>query len=217
MNNNSYKSVSNIGSNAYSPVNDPLTYCIGDNMDQRFLHGGNSYIYGQNSRPCQLFMSEYCAKNWDGFCEVASLNSSVVYPNNFHGCETDADNFGKKTGGEMLIRNTASRKYLVRMNHAKLKYEPFDPTVPTSPLISYWEGDEFYQSQPGIPEYAVNPDTIDSDIVMDKILMKPSIAENILINIYNTMKRQGTLPMLKNTKLGRFYATHPYFKAKGGV
>ena len=71
----------------------------------------------------------------------------------------------------------------------------------------------------GIPEYAVNPLTIDTDIVMNKILMNPTIATNILINIYNTMKRRGTLSGLKNTKLGNFYNTrafNSYFVSKGG-
>jgi hypothetical protein len=52
---------------------------------------------------------------------------------------------------------------------------------------------------------------------MDKILDKPDIAINILINIYNTMKRKNKLSLLKNTKLGTFYQSQPYFIQKGGI
>jgi hypothetical protein len=63
----------------------------------------------------------------------------------------------------------------------------------------------------------VDPKTIDSDPVMDKLLARPIIGINILTNIYNTMKRYGTLAQLKGTKLGNFYNHNRYFRAKGGV
>jgi hypothetical protein len=191
---------------------------MNDTMNQRFLHGGQADTLGQHSRPCQLFMSEYCADKWDTFCEIASRNTNKSYPNNVEGC-TESGGVACKgmSAGDALIHNTASRKYLVKMHNARKKYEPFDPTVPTSPMISYWVSNNCSYANSGVPEYAVDPTKIDSDIVMDKILMKPIIAMNILINIYNTMKRNGTLSGLKGTKLGQFYDTHPYFKAKGGV
>lgn len=218
MNTNSYTNISNFGPNTHSPVNNPLTYCLNSSMDQRFLHGGQADIYGQHSKHCQLFMSEYCANKWDAFCELASKNKSVHYPDQAEGC-TGAGVVACKglNAGEALIYNTAARKYLVEMYGAHKKYEPFDPTVPTSPMISYWVSDHCSTSNVGVPEYAVDPLTIDTDIVMDKILNKPIIAMNILINIYNTMKRHGTLTGLKNTKLGYFYNIHPYFKQKGGI
>ena len=42
---NSYKSVSYFGLTELSLANHPLTYCVGNNMDQRFLHGGNPSLY----------------------------------------------------------------------------------------------------------------------------------------------------------------------------
>lgn len=218
MNTNGYKNVSDFGSNSYSAVNNPLTYCLNDNMDQRFLHGGAADTFGQHSRPCQLFMSEYCADKWDVFCEVSSKNTNTSYPNQSEGCTGSGDIACKgMTAGEALIHNTAARKYLHKMHNAIKKYEPFDPTVASSPMISYWASSNCTYSNAGIPEYVVDPSKIDGDVVMDKILMKPIIAMNILINIYNTMKRYGTLSGLQGTKLGSFYSQHPYFKAKGGI
>lgn len=213
MNTSGYSNISDFGSNTYSPVNNPLTYCMGDTLDSRFLHGGHSSTYGQHSRPCGLFMSQYCADKWDGFCEVASKNTNVQYPDQYEGCTTSGVVACQGlNAGEALVHNTAARKYLVKMHNAHKKYQPFDPTVPTSPMISYWVSNNCSQSRAGVPEYAVDPKKIDDDPVMDKILSKPIIAMNILINIYNTMKRYGTLTDLEGTKLGHFYKAHPYFQ-----
>lgn len=220
MNRNEYKTVSSFGNKTVSPVNNPLTYCIGNNMDQRFLHGSHADTYGQNSRSCQLFLSEYCADKWDGFCEIASKNGSVSFPNQaqFLGCNS-AGIVGVQelTAGESLVHSTASRKYLSKMINGVKNYEPFDPTVPNSPLISYWTTTECSNYRGKIPVYEVDAKKIDNDIVMNKILQKPVIAMDILINIYNTMKRKGTLSTLNGTKLGKFYNSFNYFVSKGGV
>lgn len=207
---NNYATISNVYRNSapLSVSENPLSYCIGDNLEQRFLHGAHSDAYGQHSRPCQLYMSEYCATNWDKFCEAASMNTSSWTPNNMnHGsCGTPPTNL---TAGEILIYNTASRKYLSEMLGATKKYEPFDPTVARSPMISYWVPEPCSRNPLSnslmTPVYEVNPDIIDADIVMDKILTNPSKFVPILKNIFNTMKRKGTLQNLKGTKLGNFY------------
>jgi hypothetical protein len=50
---------------------------------------------------------------------------------------------------------------------------------------------------------------------MNKILGKPSIAIDILINIYNTMKNNNTLKDLKGTRLGGFFSENfNYFDNK---
>ena len=76
------------------------------------------------------------------------------------------------TAGEVLVHNTAARKYLVSMVGAHKKYEPFDPTVATSPLISYWVPSDNCPMTLGkpVPIYAVDPSKIDQDPVMDRIL-----------------------------------------------
>jgi hypothetical protein len=166
-----------------------------DGLEHGFLHGGSANLYGKYSRPCQLFMSEYCATKWDSFCEVASYNTNTNFPNNAGNCLGYTDVACKGlNAGEVLIKNTAARKYLVKMIGSKKTYEPFDPNVASSPLISYWIPENGCPTgSGGVPIYIVNPKTIDSDIVMNKILSKPKIAFDILINIYNSMKRMKTL------------------------
>jgi len=216
---NSYRQISQVGSNSYLPINNPLSYCIDNTMDQRFLHGGSSDTLGQHSKSCQAFLSDYCAENWDGFCELGAANKSTgQYPNNIQGCESIGDTpcLGL-TAGEILIHNTAAKKYITSMEGCVKKFEPFDPNVATSPMISYWVKGEYTGQRGCVPVYEVDPKKIDDDIVMNKILARPIIALGILVNIYNTMGRRGTLGQLKGTKLGNFYSNNPYFQSLGGV
>lgn len=191
-----------------SAVNNPLTYTMSDGMDQRFLHGSHADTMGEYSRESQLYMSEYCSLQWDGFCEASSQNTSKIYPNNYLGI--GISNAGLNAG-QALIKNTAARKYLVKVIGAQKLSEPFDPTVADSPQITYWNGYNV------VPVFAVTPSKIDNDIVMNKILDDPIIAMDLLLNIYNTMKRMGTLSGLKGTRLGKFYQTCPKFVTLGGI
>ena len=177
--------------------NDPLTYCLGDNMSQRFNHGGHADIYGQNSAPCQVFLAERCAKKWDNVCEYAYA------PRTNEEYKIRANPIGKGASdlnsGEILLVNTAQKKYLWKMLNCEAITQPFDPMVPASPLITSWRG--LYCK----PLYAVNPASIDDDIVMNKILQKPWIAVALLQNIKNTMISRGDFKQLAGTKLGRLY------------
>lgn len=215
----SYAQICKFGANGYSPSTNPISYSVGSNMDQNFLHGSSSCIFTrQDSRNSQLFLSEYCAKGWDGFCEVASKNMTKDFPN-----QAEISNgYGNSqphglNSGEILIRNTAERKYLRSIMGCVKKTEPFDPTVASSPFISSWKPMEDNVSKVCIPVYAVNPKEIDNDVVMDKILHKPYIAMDILMNIYVNAKKSGVLSELKGTKLGSFYETNETFRAIGGL
>lgn len=219
MNRSTYRPISKFGSNAYAPINNPITYCLNNNIDQMFAHGSASDTLGQHSKSCQAFLSDYCAEKWDGFCEVESHNTSTKYPNHIQSYTEfgNDDAYKSMNAGDVLVRNTASKKYLKSMGNCKRKYEPFDPTVASSPMISYWVNDNSSYTGKCVPVYSVDPSTIDNDVVMDKILSKPIIGIDILVNIYNTMKREGTLSGLQGTKLGNFYANNSYFKSKGGL
>lgn len=200
----SYQKIITFGSTAANslPVynNDPLTYCIGSNASQRFNHGSNADIYGQNSNACQVLLAQRCANMWDDVCEYASSSAA----NNEYATRASTMGAGSYpvidlTPGELLLRNTAQEKYRCAMNYCDLKTEQFNPIDPTSPYISYYVG------QNCSPEYEVDPKTIDSDIVMNKILDRPQIAVQMLTNIKNTMRRKGTLGSLAGTRLGKFY------------
>lgn len=212
----SYRCISNFGSGAANaPVNNPLTYCLSQTVDTEFNHGGIAKtISGASSKNCQAFMAQYCANDWDGACEYASKNIARVYPNQLDKCGTGGGVACEGlTAGEVLIQNTATRKYLVEMggNQCSIKYEPFDPTVAASPLVAYWYNGCNTQGNGGcVPIYAVDPKKIDNDPVMNKILNKPIIAWSLLINIYNTAKRLNKLDELKGTRIYKLFMSKPF-------
>jgi hypothetical protein len=204
-----YSKIDNFGSNAVSEVDNPLTYCVNNTLDQRFLHGSGANELGQHSRPCQLFMSEYCAQGWDKFCDLAAANQVKSWPNDVGPCGTRLPCLDL-TAGDTLVRNTATRKYLVKMIGGHLEFQPFDPNVASSPLISQWKSDVQCNAymQP-VPVYGVEPKDIDNDPVMTRLLAKPQIAMDVLMGIFKTMKNNGTLSQLKGTRLGTFYSNNP--------
>ncbi len=209
----SYSKIINFGPNISDYSSNPLSYCMNSTIDNEFTHGSTGDLFGQHSAKCQMFMSDYCSKKWDANCEVSSMNISKSYPNNIgFGLPEDTG----LTAGDILVKNTAAKKYLVENYNCHWQYEPFDPTVANSPLVRKKVANSSCNgSVHCVPVYEVNPETIDNDPVMDKILMKPQIATLILVNIYNTMKRKGTLGDLVKTKLGRFYSVNSdYFENK---
>ena len=162
-------------------------------------------------------MSDYCAVDWNSNCEYASANTNSSYPNMIQQCnKVNGACIGSGIGsaftqGEMLIRNTASKKYLTQEStNCAIKYQPFDPLTPTSPMIRYFEPVCNMRGN-CVPVYEVDPDKIDEDPVMNKILSNPIIAMDILLNIYNSAKRMGKLEGLRNTRLYNFFSS-PVFQ-----
>ena len=131
-----YSTISNFGPNISSPLDNPISYCTVAGVNNGFLHGSSADELAHNSRSCQAFMSEYCSQNWDNICEYSSQSGDITKPNNLLSCyNPGTGNPPNVTSGEALIRNTASKKYLVAMIGGEQKYEPFDATVANSPLI----------------------------------------------------------------------------------
>ena len=202
MRRNTYANIINLGqtNQPLTSVDNPLTYCMND-KDQYFEHGTQGILYGSYSKSCQAFMADYCAKGFDGFCEVASNNIDKNHPNQIQ-LEKMSDQLRGLTAGEMLIKNTAAKKYLVMMDHCRIRNESFDPLVASSPMISYWDGgqlgtcEQFFAIQ--------DPTDIDNDIVMNKLLDRTYIYPELFPNIYLTMKEAGTLNQLDGSKLGEY-------------
>jgi hypothetical protein len=212
MSNSSYACISRFG-NSIAKTDEtinPLTYCLLATVDAPFSHGEiANTLSGKYSKNGQAFMSDYCSNNWNEVCEFASQDRNRNYPNTLSTCGGASDvECRDLNAGEILVANTAARKYLVQMGGScSLRQEPFDPTVASSPMVSFWSsGPCNMQGNEGcIPVYAVDPATIDSDVVMNKLLAKPTIAWDILVNIYNTAKRTGKYDGLMGTKIYNFF------------
>jgi hypothetical protein len=211
-----YQNISSFGYQVKSlAVNNPLSYCLSNGMDNSFMHGGHAgKILNRSTKPCQSYISEYCSNNWDEYCELESKNDTKIQ----NSLNTEQNSLSNSiiglTAGEVLIYNTAAKKYIIRRegNCRKISTQ-FDPTVASSPMYTEWVGgdtcstDICGENEGGACAqiYGVNPSSIDSDPLMNKILDKPSIALNILKKIYVDMKKDGTLPQLKGTRLGSFF------------
>lgn len=204
-----------------SKMVDPLTYCAVSGMDSMFNHTAGSRI-NKDSSQCQNFMSDYCANNWNEVCENASRDSTLGIPNMVGGvnnCNSNSNcyvtgNMGQLTQGEILIRNTAAKKYLKDgIQSCYFKYEPFDPQTSTSPMIRVWKTNDCstQYSGPCVLEYEVDPKVIDADPVMNKLLENPLIGLDILINIYNTAMKYGKFNQLQGTRLYNLFLS-PVFQ-----
>lgn len=202
----SYRTIGSMGPKKMSMLANPLSYCINNTLESRFNHSGIAdSICGQQSRQCQSFLSDYCAQGWDAYCDYAAENKNTIYPNNIDVVQNSSIGLNQ---GEILVYNTAAKKYLQTMINGKLHYEPFDPTVASSPNIAFWVPQDGYQLSDLVPVYAItNPSTLDSDPVMNKMLEQPLKYTPILLNILNTMRRNGTLPTLNGTRLGTYFST----------
>ena len=214
-----YSGISNLG-NIKTVDKSPLAVCAVSGLEAGFNATlGGSFLKPGNEN-CQIYSAEYCATNWDGVCEYMSKNTNRTTPNMMQSCgNLSGAGLGVGTGsaftrGQDLIRNAASVRFLTHMSgNCKREYQPFDPTVADSPLISKWvpsgngcnSQGNCYSSNKCIPIYGVDPKTIDNDVIMNKILAQPWIAMDILVNIYNNAVRSGQIKELVNTKLYKFF------------
>ena len=197
----SYIKAHNFGNVSNLPVynNDPLTYCMGSSPAQYFNHGTSLMSVGQNSPPCQAYLATRCAQKWDNNCEYLSNVQSAgsdVAPQ-----ISSSSNTMYLTPGDILLVNTAEKKYLMQMlgTNCQKRTEQFDPVaIGGSPFITTYVGECF-------PVYFVDYKTIDSDHVMNKLLSKPWIATKFFGQLKSSMMQMGLFHTLRNTRLGKFY------------
>src|SRR3990167_2655738 len=218
-----YASYDKFGASTPLPSSNPLSICAVSGLDAGFQNVIGTRLLNPKNEQCQRFLPAHCAATWDGVCEALSYDTNRNYPNMLNNCNgPNGSCMGPGLGsaltfGEMLIRNTAAEKYLKAMSsNCHREYEPFDPTNPNSPLISRWvtgNSNDLSCTARGtcIPIYGVDSKTIDSDIVMDKILQNPFIAIDILMNIYTHAVQDGTIKQLQGTKLYNYFMS-PQFQ-----
>lgn len=185
----SYREIKNLGPNTRNPMNNPLTYCIGDNFDIKFNHGPGSEDYGQYSEQCQLFLSQYCADNWDGYCDLAATNDNNSFPNFLD--NTDA--LRGLTAGDILVKNTAERKYSRYLGQCNFYCQPFDYLNPNSDYVcrqnSVYCGvnGQFSGCSDNVSgvcekyyDIDLQKENIDKDPVLNRLMDKPYLAPHIL-------------------------------------
>lgn len=191
-----YALLSQLGTPAPGVSSDQQTldFCFGP----AGFDGSNPLVYGQNNIPCQVYLAQRCAQNWDAICENAYKDQSYI-TQTAQAMSSGNNPMVGLTPGDVFLRNTAQEKYRVSMRNCELKIQPFNYFDPSSPQIAYYVGPNC------IAQYAVDPSTVDSDIVMHKVLDNPGPFVVMLRNIKNTMLANGSFMNLRGTRLGRFY------------
>lgn len=219
----SYTSIGNFGNSQKFPSADPLAMVVSSDLGAGFQSTLGGGILSPDGEQAQKFAALYCAREWNGTCEVLSYNTNRSLPNHMGNCDgPNGACWGSGIGnaitkGQALIRNAAKEKYLKAVSpNCVAEYQPFNPVVADSPLMRTWvpRGGQCNSGQcdgaySGACKfiYGVNPATIDNDVLMDKILAQPYIAIDILVNMYNHAVRSGEIHKLRHTKLGRYFAS----------
>lgn len=216
----------NARNNPYDTSN-PLSFILSDNIDSAFLHGPNAYTHGPFSPVGQNFMKMYASgyydkqNTWDKKCsfyfEKYNKFDTAPFPtvnqatSNLRGYLFTLEHNGNQMSlGQMLLRNAAELKF-VEYSGIIQKVEPFNSTIPNSPLVF----SENPQIQSGNDiKILVDGSTIDNCPLMNFILQGSPFmfksALDILLLIFIAYK--GGSIDIKNTKLEKFFiANYTYF------
>lgn len=216
-----YVTISDFGRGAQvTPQNNPLTYSLVSGLESGFNHTLGMNLLGPNSAQVQKAMAQVCSVKWTPECEYASQDTYRSLPNAVNTVEQCNGPFGscfgpgigaQLTKGQQLIANTAGERFLKFMSgNCKRVYQPLDPTVYDSVLIGEWKPEENATVNKCVGIYDVDAKTIDSDVIMNKVLDQPWIALPLLINIYNQRMRTNTMEELRGTRIYGFFM-HPDF------
>ncbi len=217
----SYANIAQFGNTRQSPSNsdDPLTFCLADTYDNKFLHGSTSATSGPRSRQCQNYFAQRCAQNWDGFCEYFYREQGLggTWPNNRVWPNMGTPNQWLNKGGstmslgQQMLHDAAERRFCT-YTACQPHQERFDPQNPQSPIITSYQAPYGGSGSSGcIPVCRVNPATIDQDVLMDRALADPDACYGTIINICNTAAREGT--DLSGTKIGAVCANYKQLTA----
>ena len=201
--NDNYKGKANYPQN-------PLSYCLLDNIQVDQVHGSTAVDYAPYCKECQEYMAEKCSGKLDGevwgpYCDFYVENNTDTYwpnqgaINNFNNCTW---NCCKPTTGEMLIRNTAERRFLDYPD-CPGRAVPFDPNVADSP---FYTSHSCCQIPLQVIIKNIEPKTIDNDKLMNKVLENADPCATVLVYFYRDMKA-GTLN-LSGTKLGAYLSSN---------
>lgn len=212
-----YAQISKFG-NSLNPVLtlDPVASSIYKDPDSSFDIGDTAYLYGPEKESSQLYMAEKCSKNWDGACEFLSRNndntkcnvgkiSSPLFQTMYAP--------GKQTIGDFLVENSGVRKFC-DLSTCNMTQEPYDYQNPNSPWVTRYG---CYSDKKCLP-VCLPPSNPDTDILLNKVLDKPDLHIDLLINMYKNVIKNGTREQYRNTRIGNiFNIFDSYVKLNGKI
>ena len=186
-----------------SKLNDPsnpLTFCLWDNATSNFIHGASALDYKPYCAECSTYMKEigngqhgfgpWGTININGqlqsYCEFYVQNNTSKRHPNLGAINSPAFELYnnacrvKNTVGENLIRNTAELRFLKYMKGCSSNtLSSFDPNIAAISFIN------LSQNNCGnCPVIVTIPDDIDDDLVMNRVLLQPKVATDVLAYIW---------------------------------
>lgn len=199
-----YVQISKFGKNLNPVLTvDPVASSIYKDPDSTFDIGELAILYGPRTKNSQLYMAEKCSKNWDGACEFLSRNIVDTCPNSAKvqsALFQTVNRPGTQTIGDILVENASVRRFC-DLNSCALQSEPYDPTNPNSVWVtSYGCGG----TEPCLP-LCMPPDEPDSDILMNKVLDKPELHTDLLVNMYKNVMKNNLRQKYANTRIGQIF------------
>jgi len=183
---------------------DPVVASIYKDPDASFDIGAMAYLYGPTKLNSQLYMAEKCSKNWDGACEFLSRNQDTSKPNSGKIASPLFKNVqppGKETIGDFLVENASVRRFC-DLSSCMIRQEQFDPTNPNSVWISSYGCCGESECLP----VCLPPENPDEDILLNKVLDKPDLHIDLLVNMYKNVKKRGTRDNYKNSRIGHIFS-----------
>ena len=201
--------------NEINNTTNPLTYCTYQNFNSKFLHGSSASVYSPQSGQCQSYLADRCAGMsdkkhlWDKYCQANyEINNQTYWPNQAAISATEYNQVAVVYSfslADHLLRNSCER-YFVNYPTVSPNYEPFDPSNSASPFYNN------YSAEYGPLKYNfknLNPNTLNQNRLMNRVLENPLSSTDILARIYHHME-QGNIN-LNRTKLGQFLKNNKKF------
>jgi hypothetical protein len=228
MSNSCYAVISNFGAGAGQSINNnPLAYGLVSGLESGFHHTLGMNLMKPDSENVQRFFAQYCAdpsntSEWNkgGVCNIVYKDKRTHVVNTGGNCSNSVPPEVEMTYGQSLLRNTVTERYLKYMsNNCKIKEYPFDPTVANSYKLRKWvpQTNGCQDGNCGLGQgggcvgiYDVDAKSIDSDPVMNELLKQPWVAIEVLINIYNTRMKEGTMKDIVGTKLYKYFQSDSF-------
>lgn len=212
-----YVQISKFGKNLNPILTlDPVAASIYKDPDSSFDIGSNAYSFGPATSSSQLYMAEKCSKEWDGACEFLSRNvdnskcnigkiSSPLFSTIYQP--------GKQTIGDYLVENASVRRFC-DLSSCNMTQEPYDYNNPDSVWVTSYGCCGESQCLP----LCMPPENPDSDLLLNKVLDKPDLHIDLLVNMYKNVNAQGYRSKYQNTRIDHIFKIFDvYLKMHGRI
>lgn len=196
---------------------DPVASSVYKDIDSDFDIGEMAINYGPRTKKSMLFMADKCSKKWDGACEFLSRNEDSNAICNQARISSPlfrrVNAPGTQTIGDILVENSAVRRFC-DLSSCAVTSEPYDPTNP----YSVWTKQYGCCGSTVCMPVCMPPDEPDKDILLNKVLDKPHLHLDLLINMYKNVNQQGLRAKFTANRVGRIFAIFDtYVKMHGSL